>query len=102
MQIQSAITNGVGTLGLDGRFDFNAHEVFMNAAGALLEQPEVKEIHLDLAQVEYLDSSALGMLLLLNERLLKSRNQRLVVARAKGLVRKVLEVAKFDLLMNLR
>ena len=72
------------------------------ADGGVIDAPEVKDINLDLAQVEYLDSSALGMLLLLNERLGKSRSKRLVVGQATGLVRKVLEVAKFDQVMTLQ
>ncbi|ROR35154.1 STAS domain-containing protein [Inmirania thermothiophila] len=56
----------VVTIAVSGRFDFNLHREFREA----YEQAPAEGVRyvVDLAGTEYIDSSALGMLLLLRER----------------------------------
>lgn len=56
----------VYTIAISGRFDFNLHQEFRNA----YEKVDPKAVHyqIDLKEADYIDSSALGMLLLLRER----------------------------------
>lgn len=49
---------------VNGRFDYSCHKVFRDA---FVGAPIAKSYEVDLSQVEYLDSSALGMLLLLRD-----------------------------------
>lgn len=56
------------TLKLSGRFDFHSHRDFRAAYEKILETGAVREIIIDFGEVDYLDSSALGMLLLLREK----------------------------------
>jgi anti-anti-sigma factor len=84
---------------LQGRFDFNAHREFRDAVDrALKEGPP--EIRVDLAGVEYLDSSALGMLLLLRDKA-KVAGKSVSLANARGAVKQVIDIANFGRLFAL-
>ena len=54
------------TISISGRFDFNLHQEFRQAY-ELARHSDTGYV-IDLASTEYMDSSALGMLLLLRER----------------------------------
>ncbi|HRH82429.1 MAG TPA: STAS domain-containing protein [Thiobacillaceae bacterium] len=56
------------TIRVRGRFVFSCQSAFRAACDKALARAETRAIHIDLSQVEYLDSSALGMLLLLKEK----------------------------------
>src|SRR5690625_7490106 len=53
------------TLHIQGRFDFSAHQEFRASYEQFDEAPEFYQI--DMKNADYLDSSALGMLLLLRD-----------------------------------
>jgi anti-anti-sigma factor len=95
MQISVEKKGETARLILNGRFDFSSHREFRNACDEALQAPEIKEIEADFSRVDYLDSSALGMLLLLRER---AHNANLTVAltNCTGLVQQVLDVANFQ------
>ncbi len=84
---------------LQGRFDFNAHREFRDAVEQAIKGPQGK-VEVDLAQVDYLDSSALGMLLMLRDRS-KAAGKEVVLAGARGSVRQVLDIANFGKLFEL-
>ena len=60
--------NGKARITLHGRFDFHAHRDLKSSYDPVLGAADVNAIEVDLGQVVYLDSSALGMLLLLKEK----------------------------------
>ncbi len=97
MEIQSRVDDGRAVVALDGRFDFNAHYDLRKVTDALLDDATVRAITVDLARVDYMDSSALGMLLLLRERC-EARGKTVALAGARGNVKLVLEVANFHTL----
>lgn len=95
-------TNGdTAKMVLNGRFDFNAHHEFRHACEEVLSAGNTTEIEVDLDRVEYLDSSALGMLLLLREKA-HGNHRELVLVNCHGLVRQVLDVANFGRLFTIR
>lgn len=94
MQITVKNAENQATLVLQGRFDFHTHREFRTAYEQPLEDSSVREIVIDLAGVDYLDSSALGMLLLLRERA-DSMGKTVALARMQGTVKQVLDVANF-------
>lgn len=96
MATQSAVKDGVGTLSPRGRFDFSQLQDFVDAGTKMVADPAVRNIVIDLGQVDYLDSSALGMLLLVRERCQQAKGSPPSIANAKGVVKKVLEVANFQ------
>lgn len=99
MQVTTTVTDGIATLGLQGRFDFNSHRDFREATERVLADAEVKSLNVDLAQVEYLDSSALGMLLMLRDKI-KASNRRVSLVNCRGPVKQVLEIANFSKLFE--
>jgi anti-anti-sigma factor len=101
MQIRETITNGVATLALEGRFDFNSHRDFRNAYDSLLGNPDAREIEINFEKVDYLDSSALGMLLLLREKV-EASGKKIALSGLRGTVKQVLEIANFQRLFNIK
>ncbi len=92
--------NGCARLALKGRFDFTCHRGFKQAYEDAFAGGDTKEVVVDLREVEYLDSSALGMLLLLRDKG-KSMGKPVSLANCTGTVRDVLRVANFDKLFTL-
>lgn len=87
-------------LRLSGRFEFSAHREFRDAADHILRQEGIDEIVVDLMDLEYVDSSALGMLLMLRERALGAK-LGLVLAKPRGMVRQALDIAHFEKLFTI-
>lgn len=95
MQITVEKKDETARLILNGRFDFSSHREFRSACDEALQAPEIKEIEADFSRVDYLDSSALGMLLLLRERA-QNANLKVALTNCTGLVQQVLDVANFQ------
>jgi len=87
--------DGNATLALSGQFDFNAYYEFKPYQTKALETPGIQRIILDLASLDYLDSAALGTLLLLRERA-SERNIEVVLRGARGVVREIMDIAHFE------
>ncbi|MBK1647359.1 STAS domain-containing protein [Rhabdochromatium marinum] len=86
------------TVKIDGRFDFAQHKAFRDSYRDI--PPGSKSYIVDMATTSYLDSSALGMLLLLREH--AGGNNAAVTLRGCGEdVRRVLKIANFEKLFNL-
>ncbi|WP_348272993.1 STAS domain-containing protein [Shewanella aestuarii] len=79
---------------LPNRFDFSHHKIFNQEIESLFKQSNVKEIHLDFSQVNYLDSSALGMLVLLSKKNEKLFGAKLSIKGAHGSAFEILEIAQ--------
>ena len=86
---------------LNGRFDFSAHRAFRESYAPWLDADEVRELEIDLGAVDYLDSSALGMLLMLREKA-QAANKAVSLANCRGAVRQVLDIANFGKLFSIR
>jgi len=100
LTVKTQISGEKVTLSLNGRFDFTAHREFRQSYEGVMKQPGVKGVEVDLGGVDYIDSSALGMLLLLKES--SERNHlQLALTNCMGSVRRVLEVANFGKLFSL-
>lgn len=79
---------------LAGRFDFNSHREFREVVDKALEGESVQEIQVDLGAVDYLDSSALGMLLMLRDKA-RGGGKGVSLANCRGAVKQVIEIANF-------
>ena len=100
MEISTGKNNGVGTLFMKGRFDFNIHRVFREAYDPLLQDSGINTIDIDLSGVEYMDSSALGMLLMLRERANNS-NKQIRLSKPNATVKQILDIANFGKLFSI-
>lgn len=67
MKTRTANANQPSVLTLEGRFDMDVQMRFRNAYRKLLAETPGSELVVDMGAVEYMDSSALGGLLLLRE-----------------------------------
>ena len=96
---QSIIGNSASIV-IKGRFDFTCHREFRQAYEELIKNPDINQIDLNFQAVDYLDSSALGMLLLLREKAAE-RNIQINLNHCQGTVQQVLEVANFNKLFSI-
>lgn len=92
MAIHTQVANDEVTIVISGRFDFNAHREFREAVKAVSSGSTCV---VDLGETTYLDSSALGMLLLLRD-----GGREVKIVKCTDEVRKVLEIANFHRLFN--
>jgi anti-anti-sigma factor len=102
MGIDARTEDGVARITMSGRFDFHQlkHE-FRSAYTPIIEDAAVLEIEVELSRVSYLDSSALGMLLQLNQRA-GIFNKSVTLLNPCGATSQVLEVANFRRLFKIR
>ena len=100
MQANVSISNGEARISLVGRFDFNSHREFRAAYESLMENAEVRTLVVDLGGVDYLDSSALGMLLMVRDKA-SAANKAILLANAQSGVKQVLDIANFSKLFKM-
>ncbi len=84
---------------MEGRFDFSAHRDFRETYESLDAQP--KEFTVDMRDATYLDSSALGMLLLLRDHAGGDAAEVRIV-NCNPDVRKILTISNFEQLFEIR
>ncbi len=85
------------TIHVSGRFDFSAHREFM---GAYKEYAKgEKSFIVDLEGAEYMDSSAMGMLLQLRDH--GTPGGEIALINANEGVREILRIANFDKLFTI-
>jgi HptB-dependent secretion and biofilm anti anti-sigma factor len=81
-----------------GRFDFSCHasfrEAYANAAGGC-------EFVIDMDEASYMDSAALGMLLLLREHV-QQQGGRVSITNCRGQTYEVLQIANFHRLFKIQ
>jgi anti-anti-sigma factor len=100
MQTNVSINKDEAVIRLSGRFDFNAHRDFRASYEPLIDNVAVRSLTFDLGSVDYLDSSALGMLLMVRDKA-TAANKRLALSNAKAGVLQVLNIANFSKLFQI-
>jgi anti-anti-sigma factor len=100
MNIELSTAGGSMVLRLAGRFDFTTRNEFMARAGDAIAQAQASEIRIDMGAVEYIDSSALGMLLMMRD-MVKKSGKSVSLVGARGIVRQVLDTAQFERLFTI-
>ncbi|WP_166364102.1 STAS domain-containing protein [Pseudomonas akapageensis] len=86
------------TIAIKGRFDFGKHQEFRSAYERPGQKPE--SITIDLKETTYIDSSALGMLLLMRDHA-GGENADIRVINSSSDVRKILAISNFDQLFDI-
>ncbi len=81
------------TISVAGRFDFSSHHAFREAYENLSEKPGRYVI--DMAEATYLDSSALGMLLLLRD-YAGGDSANIAIVHCNHDVKKILTISNFE------
>jgi anti-anti-sigma factor len=85
------------TIAVSGKFDFQLYDEFRASYAATAGKGVAYNV--DLSETEYLDSSALGMLLLLREHA-GGEASDIEITQASSAVRKILDVANFSKLFR--
>ena len=98
MSIDAAVNGDNLTIRISGRFDFGLHKDFRNASDQIVAN--IRQVTVDMGRTEYVDSSALGMLLILREKMGGDRGA-VKITNASSEVKKVLEIANFNQLFTL-
>ncbi len=80
------------------RFDFSVHQDFRKATQQA--SSGVNKIIVDMSETVYVDSSALGMLLVLRDKVGENK-ESITIKNPKPEVRKILDIASFDKLFTL-
>ncbi|MBL4798552.1 MAG: STAS domain-containing protein [Oleispira sp.] len=101
MGVQSSIdsNNKELTIKIDGRFDFSAHQEFRDAYESI--SSEVNVYVVDLGNTSYLDSSALGMLLLLRDHA-GGDDANIKIVKCNSDVKKILTISNFEQLFTIQ
>jgi len=86
------------TIAINGRFDFSAHQAFRDSYEKL--SPTPTEIVVDMVETTYLDSSALGMLLLLRDHA-GGDNSKIKLQNCNEDIRKILTISNFEQLFTI-
>ena len=87
------------TIVIKGRFDFSSHQLFRDAYERFYRAPDTYIV--DLKDTTYLDSSALGMLLLLRDHAGGDESEVRVI-NSNSDVRKILAISNFDKLFDIK
>jgi anti-anti-sigma factor len=85
-------------ISIDGRFDFSLHQNFRDAYINCKEKNSVFTICL--LNTTYMDSSALGMILLLKDHA-ENYSGKVVISKPSEGVNKILEIAQFHRLLSI-
>lgn len=88
------------SLQIPERFDFGYHKQFTDQYQSILDDSSITNIALDFSRVSYLDSSALGMMVLFQKKA-KSQNIKVRIRGAKESAREILQIANFDRLFEI-
>ncbi|MDX1453408.1 MAG: STAS domain-containing protein [Oleiphilaceae bacterium] len=101
MSITSQIgpSGDVVTIRIEGRFDFSAHQAFRETYENL--GADINEYRIDLQETSYLDSSALGMLLLLRD-YAGGDQANIKIMHCNDEVKKIFAISNFEQLFDIR
>ncbi len=91
MKITQEINNKKATLRLEGNFTYTQRKAFQEALKTICTD-QVEEVVIDLSQVAFLDSAALG-LLMISHRQLEAERRKLSLAYPQPTVRQIIELA---------
>jgi len=87
------------TIKIQGRFDFSAHQEFRDAYEKAGDDPT--KFTVDMRETTYLDSSALGMLLLLRDHA-GGDNANIEIVNCNPDVKKILTISNFEQLFTIK
>ncbi len=100
MGVKATITGDGQTVTIipEGRFDFNCHREFRDSYSS---RPANLRYVVDLVRTQFMDSSALGMLLLLREHA-GGDSAKVQILNSVSEIRSILDVANFGKLFDIR
>ena len=94
LNISVSAKSNTATIALSGHFAFDAHRDFKAAYINQLNNSKIGNIVVDLSAVEYLDSSALGMLLVLRDHV-QAASKSLTLSKPSAIAVRTFDIAGF-------
>jgi anti-anti-sigma factor len=91
MNVDTSVRGTVEVLRLHGHFDFLSYGDFVQAIKGALEHDATQEIQVNFEEVDYIDSAAFGMLLLLRDKARQS-GKSVSLTGATGAVKQALHL----------
>lgn len=106
MDVTLTTLGNAAEIRLAGRFDFAAHMAFRKVIDPVLCRNELNSICFDMSDVDYVDSSALGMLLMVRDRVRRRTHEGqnpavIKIANVQPAPRRVLDIANFSRLFEM-
>lgn len=99
MSVTSSRTDNELTIKVSGKFDFSCHQDFRATYEDLSEKPDTFVV--DLSETTYLDSSALGMLLLLRD-FAGGDSAKVMIKNCNAEIKKILAISNFEQLFDIQ
>lgn len=99
MEITEKINGGIYDVALSGKFTFNDHQAFREILEKL-EEHNIRQVVLNMSLVDFVDSAALGMLLLLQD-VAQKQQKDVLISGAAGHVQKIFEMARFETMFKI-
>lgn len=99
MEYNIATSGQTTAIKLTGQFTFSDTQKFKNILD-LVSENKAKAISLDFADITFIDSACMGMLLLLRDEC-QSRKISLNIHSPQGQVEKIFTISKFDQLFSI-
>lgn len=97
MQATVFVDKETANIRLVGTFNHLVHRQFQDATRTAFANADVKELLIDLASVDRIDSSALGLLLMTRDQA-KKAGKTVSLKGAFGVTKRAMDMAQFDLL----
>jgi HptB-dependent secretion and biofilm anti anti-sigma factor len=95
---RSAGSDNSALIKVNGRFDFSCHSAFREAYAGTADGTD---FIVDMGDASYMDSAALGMLLLLRE-YAQQHGSKVTITNCIGQTREVLQIANFHRLFKIQ
>ncbi len=99
MDITTQTNKDILDVQMSGKFTFSDHQVFRPVLERMSAR-EIRSINFHMNEVEFIDSAALGMLLLANDEAGK-HNKGINIVGAQGQVLKMFDMARFNALFTM-
>lgn len=100
MEMHGSIVGHQYELAFSGRFTFSDHSKFQKIISILSCENKITKVLIDMSLLEFVDSAALGMILMIAENL-KKRDGSLVLQHPTGQVARILEISQFSKLITI-
>jgi anti-anti-sigma factor len=100
MKVTTTITGDRAVLAIEGRFQYDAVMDYRQVMEPLAANPDLHHMEIDMSQTTYIDSSALGALLVTRDMSRKNK-KTIALTNCRGDVLQVLNIARFDTLFTI-
>lgn len=86
---------------LTGKFDFSVHDDFRQIISQALANETAKEIQVNMAELVFMDSSGISLLLLLNEKA-SLQGKTVVLTNCRDQIKEIFSIGGFDNILTIR